>query len=331
MLTLILGMCGAVSWQVRADELDRTWGGQGGYAPFDFAFIGDMPYGVPAEAQFARVVAEVNADSGVDFVMHAGDIKSGSERCDNTLILHRFDEYQAFRRPFIYTPGDNEWTDCHRTNNGAYSPLERLDFLRTVFFPEPGLTTGGQVRRVRSQSEGGTYPEFVENVLFHKHSVVFATVHVVGSNNDLDPWSGIDPTDSFQTPRADRLAEFNRRQAATLAWLDDIFAEAQGAQAVFIMIQANPNFELASANQQRAGFNAFLTRLALRAQEFGKPVMLAHGDNHVFFMDKPLPNLQVSRMQTFGSAQVHWVKVHVDPASSGVFSVEQKVVPANLN
>jgi len=28
--------------------------------------------------------------------------------------------------------------------------------------------------------------------------------------------------------------------------------------------------------------------------------------------------------------QVHWVKVRVDPRSSGVFSIEQKIVKSNL-
>ena len=35
----------------------------------------------------------------------------------------------------IYVPGDNEWTDCHRANNGGYDPLERLAFLRAMFYP----------------------------------------------------------------------------------------------------------------------------------------------------------------------------------------------------
>ena len=66
-------------------------------------------------------------------------------------------------------------------------------------------------------------------------------------------------------------------------------------------------------------------------EAYGKQVVLAHGDNHRFFVDKPLPNLLFSRMQTFGSEQVHWVKVHVDPRSSGVFSLEQRIVTSNLN
>jgi hypothetical protein len=36
-------------------------------------------------------------------------------------------------------------------------------------------------------------------------------------------------------------------------------------------------------------------------------------------------------MQSFGSDQVHWVKVHVDPRSAGVFSIEERIVRANLN
>ena len=38
--------------------------------------------------------------------------------------------------------GDNEWTDCHRPNNGGYNPLERLAKVRATFFPSPGRTLG---------------------------------------------------------------------------------------------------------------------------------------------------------------------------------------------
>jgi len=339
LVRLSIGLCliGALAFQVGARAQVRDPEERGNDperdrpSPFAFAFIGDTPYGPVFEPQFDRVIGEINHDRAVEFVVHAGDIKAGSERCDNALILHRFEQYETIRRPFIFTPGDNEWTDCHRVNNGAYNPLERLAFLRSVFFPTPGRTTGGQRMRVRTQADGGDYPEFVENVLFRSHGVTFGTVHVVGSNNNLDPWSGIDASDSYATPRADRLAEFARRQAAALAWLDEIFAAAQESSGIFLTIQANPNFALAPTAQERLGFNAFLDRLALRAQAFGKPVMLAHGDNHVFFMDTPLPNLLFSRMQVFGSNQVHWVKVHVDAKASGVFSIEQKIVKANVN
>ena len=193
--------------------------------------------------------------------------------------------YQTFQRPFVYTPGDNEWTDCHRVNNGRYDPLERLGFLRSVFFPQVGQTTGGHVRPVRSQAaEGGAYSEFVENVMFQRQSVMFATVHVVGSNNDLEPWLGISPTDSCTSPRPDRIAEFERRQAAALAWLDEVFAAAADTKGVFLLIQANP-YNLPSNPQLcPSGFKAFLDRLEARATQYAKPVMPAHGDDHFFFV-----------------------------------------------
>jgi hypothetical protein len=311
-----------------AAQQTPDWGS--GVAPFAFALIGDMPYGAAREAPFARLVSEINRDNDVDFVMHAGDIKAGSERCDNDLIVHRFDLYQTFQRAFVYTPGDNEWTDCHRVNNGQYNPLERLAFVRSVFFPQVGHTTGGQVKPTRSQAEGSAYPEFVENVMFTKQSVMFATVHVVGSNNGLEPWIGISPTDSCGSPRQDRIAEFERRQAAALAWLDEVFAAAGGAKALFLLIQANPYNEPSDPVRCPSGSQAFLARVAARAQQYAKPVVLAHGDDHFFFVDQPLSNLLLSRVQTYGEGLVHWVKVKVDPKSSGVFSIEQKIVKSNM-
>src|SRR5688572_18450598 len=126
-----------------------AWGN--GVAPFAFALIGDTPYGASREPAFERLIVEVNGDEDVDFVMHAGDIKAGSEMCSDALIERRFEMYQRFRTPFVFTPGDNEWTDCHRSNNGAYYPLERLAFLRATFFPKAGVTTGGRQRTVHSQ------------------------------------------------------------------------------------------------------------------------------------------------------------------------------------
>ncbi len=314
-------------WQGRAQSTP-DWGS--GVAPFALALIGDMPYGAVREEPFARLVAEINRDNDVDFVMHAGDIKAGSERCDDALIERRFRLYQTFQRAFVFTPGDNEWTDCHRLNNGQYNPLERLAFLRSTFFPQVGQTTGGQHRPVRSQAEGSAYSEFVENVMFRKHSVMFATVHVVGSNNNLEPWSGLTEPDSCTVPRADRIAEFERRQAAALGWIDEVFAAAAtDTRGLFLLIQANP-YNAPSNAACPGGFQTFLTRLQTRAQQYGRPVVLAHGDDHFFFVDQPFSNLLVSRVQTYGEGLVHWVKVLVDPKSSGVFTIEQKIVRSNL-
>ncbi|MEZ5801352.1 MAG: hypothetical protein R3D29_13940 [Nitratireductor sp.] len=52
-------------------------------------------------------------------------------------------------------------------------------------------------------------------------------------------------------------------------------------------------------------------------------VVIVHGDTHFFKVDKPRrtrstlpPNF--TRVQTFGSPNIHWVKVDVDPTSRDV-------------
>lgn len=47
-------------------------------------------------------------------------------RCDRLGAQTIFDSLDA---PTLYSLGDNKWTDCHRTNNGSYDPIERLAFL----------------------------------------------------------------------------------------------------------------------------------------------------------------------------------------------------------
>jgi len=306
-----------------------------------FALIGDTPYGVAQEPMFDRVIDDINANAHVRFVIHTGDIKAGSERCDDDLFLRRFAQYQRFSMPFVLTPGDNEWTDCHRTSNGNYVPTERLARLREIFYPVPGRTTGGRSAKVNSQAFQAGHEAYVENQMATVGGVTFATLHVVGSNNDLAPWDQIDSTDSVETPRADRIAEYEAREAANLAWIATTFDEAEraGARGVLIAMQADPLFEVDAADASRSGFNAVLDAITARAIAFGKPVVVAHGDSHYFRMDKPLyatdangvkslvPN--VTRIENFGSQDVHWVEIVVDPKDENVFSVRPHIVQGN--
>lgn len=297
---------------------------------FSFALMGDMPYSDRQIELFGKLIKEVNADPTVDLVLHTGDIK-GSGRCDDRLYRDRFDLYQKFDKPFIYTIGDNEWADCHREDNGRYDPLERLAFLRTVFFADPTQSIGGQPIPVRSQSAIPGYETFVEHAVFRHKGIVFGTVHVVGSNNDLAPWSGFDPSDSVELPRRDRLQEFQAREAAALGWLTEIFHLARETESpgIVILIQANPRFELDREEEGRAGFNGFVDALRDLTVSYGKPVLLAHGHTHYLWIDKPLHRTapdgrrarvhMLTRVQVPGSPSVRWIKVTVDPQSPEVF------------
>lgn len=50
--------------------------------------------------------------------------------------------FDKFADPLVRTVGDDEWTGCHRANDGGYNPFERLAKIRQVFFPSPGRSPG---------------------------------------------------------------------------------------------------------------------------------------------------------------------------------------------
>ena len=286
------------------------------------AVIGDAPYGPARFETFPRLIESVNDDRKVDLAVHLGDIKSGSTRCDDAYFGAIADRFADFKDPLVFTPGDNEWTDCHRVNNGQYVPTERLAKLREVFYPVPGTTLGGRPKQVIVQAA-----PFVENQLWFESRVAFGVVHVVGSNNGLAPWLGIgDPT-----PAA-RVAEVEARTAAAVAWIDATFdlADDNDAQGIVIVMQADM-WDGTSADL--TGFRPIVQRLAERAAAFDGPVLVIEGDSHEYVVDQPLaagsplhavttaaPN--VTRIVVQGSADFPdaWLRLTVDPRAESLFS-----------
>lgn len=208
-----------------------------GSAGFQMAVLGDTPYGAAQRAQFPALVDDINADPSVRLVLHAGDVKNGSSTCDDERFADLAALYDTFADPFVLTPGDNEWTDCHRTAAGSYVPTERLEAVRRTCFPVPGRTTGGRPMNVDTQAADPQHSAYVENVMFERKDVVFTTLHVVGSENDLAPWSGL--------PEKDRPLE---RLAGVL-----------------LLMQAEPG--------PTPGFQAVRDVILARSATFGKPVL----------------------------------------------------------
>jgi hypothetical protein len=290
-------------------------------SPFTFAVIGDIPYGDAQIANFPHVVDQINADPSVSFVSHLGDIKSGSSRCDTSYFRDIRAQFDRFDDPLVYTIGDNEWTDCHRANNGSYNPLERLQVLRELFFDRPGHTLGGMSVGVQSQADRG----LPENVLYTRAGVVFAALHVVGSDNSLLPWTG-------QTaPTPEQEAEEEQRTAGVLDLIDETFdaAEAGGDRAVVLMMQADM-FDPTVTSPQHSDFDAFapiVRTIAARTEAFPGPVYLFNGDSHVYNADHPLapgsswldfygvskPATNLTRITVDGSTGVNdYVRVRVN-------------------
>jgi len=292
------------------------------------AIIGDIPYGPEQIAAFPGEIEQINADPNVGGVIHLGDIKNGSSRCDTSYYKDRLADFQSFADPLVYTPGDNEWTDCHRANNGGYLPTERLDTVRKIFFPKRGRTLGQRKARVEYQSRA--YPE---NTTVEFGGVRYGVVHVVGSNDDQAPWFGDRKSAAGvampETPAETALRgrEYTAREAATLRWIDRIFDAAQdeGAPAVVIGMQADM-WEGDAANQ--SAFIAIKAVLADRAARFGKPVLLLEGDSHKFTVDTPVgqpANLTRIVVQGSTSTPHEWLRLHVDPSKAKVFSCENVV------
>ena len=293
------------------------------------AVIGDIPYGPEQIAAFPSEIKEINADPNVSGVIHLGDIKNGSSRCDDSYFEARLADFQTFADPLVYTPGDNEWTDCHRANNGGYLPTERLATLRKVFFPKRGRTLGQRKARVEFQSRA--YPE---NTTVEFGSVRYGVVHVVGSNDDQLPWFGDrkDPTTGAAMPetRAEtalRSREYTLREAAALKWIDRIFDAAQDEDAPAVVLGMQADMWDGPAAGQTA-FIAIKAVIADRAARFGKPVLLLQGDSHQFTVDTPPGQpANLTRVVVQGSTEMphEWLRLRVDPSKPKVFSCENVV------
>lgn len=295
---------------------------------FDFALIGDMPYQEEDVRKFEHLTDALNKDRRIKWVMHTGDIKTGSTPCSDEYFKNRFDLYQKIDKPFVFIPGDNEWTDCHRKGAGEYDPLERLAALRKLFYANPEQSLGGKSIALETQSSQTAYQQFPEHQRWQYKGVWFVTCHIVGSGNGMAPFEG-------RTERHDR--EVEARTNAAIAWMKETFQKAKDDPAIFIMIHANPRLEQAYDEEATGGFYPFLKALEEEVIKFGKPVLFAHGDSHYFRYDKPLVNRETrrrlenfTRIENFGASDVHWVRVSVNVKDPNVFQIRQELIPANF-
>ena len=81
----------------------------------------------------------------------------------------------------------------------------------------------------------------------------------------------------------------------------------------------------------------FLAALETETLAFNGPVVMVHGDSHIFRIDQPLVNSTTgrvienfTRLETFGTPDVHWVRVIVDLNDPNVFTFKPEIVKKNL-
>ena len=278
---------------------------------FQFVALGDLPYGEPEKigVPYRALISSIN-ELEPAFSIHIGDFKSGSTRCSNEEFQRQLEHFGMFETALFYTPGDNEWTDCHRTNNGAYDPLERLDTLRKMFYSGSG-SLGKKPLAVEIQAIiNPTFSRYVENQRWVYQNVVFSTLHIVGSNNN------------FEVRDAKAIAEFMERDQANIDWIKSTFSMAQksGAKALVFAMQADV-FEIKSIWDDFPTYSGFRTSigdtLLPMAAKFNIPILLIHGDSHIFRFDQPFslnkkPILNLTRLEVPGANNMMAVHVSVD-------------------
>ena len=325
---------------------------------FEFVALGDTAYHLPDDLPiYAALIDKINAANPA-FSIHVGDIW-GASPCTASEYGRAMTEFQRFRAPIVYTPGDNEWVDCRdpavlaaylrylqksatpedlallaplRSFDAEYGRksyddvLARLADVRRIFFAE-AQSLGQKTMPVTRQADVSEYKDVVENLKWTYQGVEFATVHVPGSQND------------FMINDASLAAESVHRHHAAIAWIESAFADAKAAdaKAVVIAMQASLFID-GEGNEQfgkpvRSGDEGpyFWIARAIRdyGAAFGKPVLVVHGDFHAFVVDKPFrvstgettaPKYDNNtRLQVYGAPDLKAVRVSVDTSTPWVF------------
>jgi hypothetical protein len=327
-----------------------------GREPYVIGLWGDLPYSdLQAQVGVPNLIADMNAQK-LAFTVHDGDLKVGSgvagsvtpTTCSDAMYVQALGYLNQLNAPAMFTPGDNDWTDCDRPANGGFNSLERLDHERALFFNTP-FSLGKHRMRQQVQTAAlcrgvSGFVPCVENRRWHVGGVTYATLNVQGSCNNL-------------CDTAPDTAEFLARNQANIVWLQETFddAIARHSAAVMLIAQADPGWDasdptraplrdaktLMETDGQPDGFVQFLAALRDEVTAFRRPVAYIHGDSHYFRIDKPFLDAKgrrlenFTRVETFGDNQangnndVNWLRVRVNAHSREVFSYQPQIVPAN--
>lgn len=283
-----------------------------------FAVIGDIPYSDYERRETPRLLDLIAAEHP-ELIVHVGDIKHSNDPCSDELFADRVALFNATTVPFIYTPGDNEWTDCRRLSAGHYDETERLNKLRELFFSAP-RSLGRRTIPVDQQSA-----ESPEHLRWKLGPVIFVSLNVPGPDNNFG---------MGQTARP----EYLERMPHVFDWLKQGFSQARKANAkgVVVVMQANPGFRHFAAGLGHSGYRELLEALLKETIEFPGQVLLIHGDTHWHRIDRPLLNpangqrvASFTRLETFGYPIMGWVKVIIDTESPSLFRFESHAYDAS--
>ena len=282
-------------------------------ARFSFLAISDVPYTAREDYTLSQRTRPAIMPSNLPFVLFLGDFKNAKIPCSAFLMTKRRDQILGLHPGRVfYTPGDNDWTDCDRRQiRQRFSELNRLDLLRRLFYTAPMELPPEWLYERQSL--------FPENMRWVYNNVLFATLHLVSTNNGRDEIL-LDDKDLA-------LTLVDARDRANLLWLDRAFTEALkvGADAVVIATQADVTRHKNNRPctlKVRQKCNAFATitlRLRHLSAKYRKPVLLIHGDTNPYCLDKTFGGTAAPNLWRFNSTGdysfVDAAKITVDPSN----------------
>jgi hypothetical protein len=273
-----------------------TWGLTScGPVAYDVAFFGDVPYSSSAITKYNAMISDING-AGITFSSHVGDIgPNASSTCTNETVDRETNRFDTLAQPLVYTPGDNEWTDC---GNEAVQ-LDRLTYIRQHIFRGTGTESRG---RTTMALESEATPGYPENTRWRRGPVTFATLHIVGSSDNAG------------------AVEQGPRRQATIDWLRETFAQARerGDQGVVLIAQRDPNLNSTVSSAYRSMNEAVRQEVA----GFSGQVLFVSGDKHTYTLVNSVAGLSNFRwVRVEGDSLVSYVRVRIDPSTSSLFSI----------
>lgn len=305
--------------------------------PFTFAVASNVLDKPAGETALQHLLDSIGQERNTSFIVYDGDLKGETEPCRDSLYDTRHRIFDTSRKPVVLLPGGNDWASCGLGQTGNYDPVERLDFIRQLFFGDSS-SLGRAPMNVIRESDVARFRPFRENVRWQENGVAFIGLNAPAPNNHYLTAGG-------------RNGEFEDRSVANAFWLEHAVETARRSEmrAVVVILQADPDFaryerrdrfawlRFSRGDTSRDGFLELKRSLVKAAELFRGPVIVIHtSDTPIprgFRIDQPLHNdkgtvvANLTRIAVgLKNPQSQWLEVESDFAWRPPFRVRVRDV-----
>lgn len=246
------------------------------------------------ETSLQQMLDAIGRDRNTSFIVYDGNLKGETEPCRDAFYNAREQIFDTSRKPVVLLPGGNDWASCGLAQAGSYDPVERLDFIRQLFFGDSN-SLGQTPMNVIRESDVARFRPFRENVRWQSNGIAFIGLNAPAPNNHYLSAGG-------------RNGEFEDRSIANAFWLEHAIETARRSdmRAVVVILQGDPDFarferrdrfawlRFSRGDTSRDGFLELKRSLVKAAELFRGPVIVIHqSDTPIprgFRIDQPLHN-----------------------------------------